>query len=67
MASASSARRCTIGHSLASSAFHKWPCPYPVANSVPYSLQVIAKHFAQIPEDEKNLMIRDNARRLYRL
>ena len=45
-----------------------WATDYPHPDQTfPYSQSVIEEHFDAIPEHEKNLMIRDNAKRLYRL
>lgn len=45
-----------------------WATDYPHPDQTfPRSLEVIDEHFADIPETERNLMIRGNAKRLYRL
>lgn len=45
-----------------------WASDYPHPDQTfPHSLAVIDEHFSDIPEAEKNLMIRDNAQRLYGL
>jgi predicted TIM-barrel fold metal-dependent hydrolase len=45
-----------------------WASDYPHPDQTfPHSLEVIEEHFSGIPGEEKNLMIRDNAQRLYRL
>jgi uncharacterized protein len=45
-----------------------WATDYPHPDQTfPRSLEVIDEHFADLPERDRNLMIHDNAARLYRL
>ncbi len=45
-----------------------WATDYPHPDQTfPHSQRVIEEHFAGMPESEKLLMIRDNAKRIYRL
>ena len=45
-----------------------WATDYPhIDQTFPKSMQVIEEHFAGIPPEETDLMIRGNAQRLYRL